>query len=99
MLTETYRLDVQYGTVLVAGGGLTHNLQSNYFRNGVYKFQDENWTNFNHLNQDSMNFDTNWDYISVVINPNNTDDIAFASSSKGGLMVVKDGVHVFRSLQ
>ncbi|MFT4600632.1 MAG: ligand-binding sensor domain-containing protein [Arenicella sp.] len=90
----TYRMDVQYGTVLIAGGGLTHNLQSNYYRNGVYQFKDESWTNFNHENQDSMAFDTNWDFISVVINPNNTDEVAFASSSKGGLMIVEDGVNV-----
>ena len=90
----TYRLDVQFGTVLVAGGGLTHNLQSNYFRNGVYKFQNESWTNFNYENQDSMAFDSNWDFISVVVNPNNTSELAFASSSKGGLMKVTDGVNI-----
>ena len=27
-----YRLDVQYGKLLVAGGGLTHNLHNNYFK-------------------------------------------------------------------
>lgn len=87
----SYRIDVQYGTVLVAGGGLTHNLQNNYFRNGVYRFENETWTNFNHKTQDTMNFNTGWDYISVVVNPNNTDEFAFGSSSEGGLMVVRDG--------
>jgi ligand-binding sensor domain-containing protein len=89
----TYRIDIQFGTVLVAGGGL-NNLQNNFSRNGVYKFKDEAWTNFNHENQDSMSFDTNWDFVSVVVNPNNTDDLAFASVSQGGLMVVKDGINV-----
>ncbi|MEO9533828.1 MAG: two-component regulator propeller domain-containing protein [Crocinitomicaceae bacterium] len=90
----SYRIDVQYGTVLVAGGGLTHNLQSNNFRNGVYKFEDEEWTNFNYETQDTMSFDRNWDFISVVVNPNNTDELAFGSSSEGGLMVVRDGGNV-----
>src|SRR5690606_34822269 len=65
----SYRIDIQYGTVLVAGGGLTHNLQSNYFRNGVYRFQDETWTNFNYTNQSLINNDENWDFISVAVNP------------------------------
>ncbi|MBD3636530.1 MAG: hypothetical protein HUJ25_04245 [Crocinitomicaceae bacterium] len=87
----SYRMDIQYGTLLVAGGGLTHNLQNNYFRNGIYKFEDETWTNFNDRTQDSIKYDEHWDFISVVVNPENTDELAFASSSLGGLMVVKDG--------
>jgi ligand-binding sensor domain-containing protein len=90
----SYRIDVQFGTVLVAGGGLTHNLQNNFFRNGVYKFQDETWTNYNSETQDSMDINTNWDFISVVVNPDNTNELAFGSSSQGGLMVVRDGSNV-----
>ncbi|UKN00144.1 hypothetical protein K6119_10400 [Paracrocinitomix mangrovi] len=87
----SYRIDIQYGNVLIAGGGLTHNLQNNYFRNGVYKFEDEEWINFNHKTQDSIKIDQDWDFISVAVNPLNTDEFAFASYSAGGLMVVKDG--------
>lgn len=90
----SYRIDVQFGTVLVAGGGLTHNLGSNNFRNGVYKFESEEWTNFNYETQDTMSFARNWDYISVVVNPFNTNELAFGSSSEGGLMVVRDGENV-----
>jgi len=86
-----YRLDIQYGTVLVAGGGLTHNLQPTYNVNGIYKFENESWTNFNYTNQDSMDINRNWDFIACVINPNNTDEFAFGSSSQGGLMMVRDG--------
>ncbi|MEX1001949.1 MAG: two-component regulator propeller domain-containing protein [Crocinitomicaceae bacterium] len=90
----SYRIDIQYGTVLVAGGGMTHNLQNNFFRNGVYRFKDEEWTNFNYQNQDSLDYDTFWDFISVVVNPDNTDEIAFGSSSEGGLVVIKDGINI-----
>lgn len=90
----SYRMDIQYGTLLVAGGGLTHNLQPNFFRNGVYKFQNETWTNFNDLTQDSIRYDEHWDFISVVVNPSNTDEFAMASRSLGGLMVVKDGENI-----
>lgn len=90
----SYRIDIQYGTVLVAGGGLTHNLQNNFFRNGVYRFKDETWTNFNYETQDSIDNATNWDFVSVVVNPNNTDELAFGSNSAGGLMIVKDGENI-----
>ena len=90
----SYRMDIQFGNVLVAGGGLTHNLGSNYFRNGVYKFENEEWTNFNYRTQSNMPFDSNWDFISAAINPFDTDEFAFGSSSEGGLMIVKDGENV-----
>lgn len=90
----SYRLDVQYGKVLVAGGGLTNNFQNNYFRNGVYLFENEEWTNFNHLNQDSIAFDKDWDFISVAINPSNTDEMAFSSFSEGGLKIIRDGLNI-----
>ena len=76
----------------MAGGGITHNTQNNNFRNGVYKFQNETWTNYNFENQDSMDYDTNWDFIAVAVNPDNTDELAFGSSSQGGLLVVRDGL-------
>ena len=87
----SYRIDIQYGTVLVAGGGLTHNLQNNFFRNGVYRLENEEWTNFNYQTLDSLDYDTFWDFISVVINPDNTNEMAFGSSSLGGLVMIKDG--------
>ena len=87
----SYRIDIQYGTVLIAGGGLTHNLVNNNFRHGVYKFKDETWTNFNSNTQDSITFNSHFDFVSVVVNPNNTDEMAFGSNSSGGLLVVRDG--------
>ncbi|MBK9192394.1 MAG: hypothetical protein IPM77_13305 [Crocinitomicaceae bacterium] len=86
-----YRLDIQYGKVLVAGGGLTHNQVNNYFRNGVYQLEDETWTNYNHETSDSIDYDKDWDFISVAINPNNTDQMAFGSASQGGLKYISNG--------
>jgi ligand-binding sensor domain-containing protein len=87
----SYRIDVQNSTVLVAGGGLTHNLQNNFFVNGVYKFQNEEWLNYNSISQDSMNTAKNWDFISIAVDPFNNDHLAFGSNSQGGLLIVKDG--------
>lgn len=89
-----YRLDIQYGKVLVAGGGLTHNLVNNYFRNGVYLFDNEQWTNFNFETQDSIYYDKDWDFVSVAINPNNTDQMAFGSASEGGLKLILNGTDI-----
>jgi ligand-binding sensor domain-containing protein len=87
----SYRMDIQYGKVVVAGGGLTQNLQNNYFRNGVYVFEDETWTNYNTNTDDLIENDLDWDFISAAVNQNNTDEFAFASFSQGGLKVVKEG--------
>ena len=90
----SYRMDMQFGTLLVAGGGLTHNLQNTWSRSGVYKFQNETWTNYNYVSQDSIKNDEHWDFISVAVNPDNTDELAFASSSLGGLMIIRDGERI-----
>lgn len=90
----SYRIDIQYGKVLVAGGGLTQNLQNNYFRNGVYMFKNEEWTNYNHMTDGSILFDKDWDFISVAVNQSNTDEYAFASFSQGGLKIVKNSTQI-----
>lgn len=90
----SYRIDIQYGKVLVAGGGLTQNFQNNYFRNGVYVFENEEWENFNYKTQENIKFDEDWDFISVAVNQNNTDEFAMGSFSNGGLKIVKDGAQI-----
>lgn len=86
-----YKIDIQYGKVLVAGGGISQNLVSNSFRNGVYLFEDETWTNFNYKTDPLIVDSLDRDFISVAINPNNTDEFAFSSFSRGGIKIVKDG--------
>jgi len=90
----SYRMDIQFGKVLVAGGGLTQNLQNNYFRNGVYLFEDEEWTNYNYATDDSIGYDLDWDFVCAAVNQGNTDEFAFSSFSQGGLKIVKDGVGI-----
>ncbi len=87
----SFRLDIQFGKVLIAGGGLTQNLQNIYSDNGVYLFENEEWTNFNYKNQEKIPVTQNWDFVSVAVNPNNTDEFAFGSFSEGGISVVRDG--------
>ena len=89
-----YRIDIQYGKVLVAGGGLSHNLLNNYFRNGVYLFEDETWVNFNYKTQTNIENDKDWDFVAVAVNPNNTNEFAFAGFAEGGIKIVKNGTTI-----
>lgn len=86
----TYRMDIQYGKVLVAGGGLTQNVQNVYSSNGIYMFEDEEWTNFNYKTNDSISLGPDFDFISVAVNQNNTSEYAYGSFSKDGLKVIKE---------
>lgn len=93
----SYRMDIQYGKVLVAGGGLTQNLQNNYFRNGVYLFEDEEWTNYNWRTDENIGYDLDWDFISAAVNQGNTNEFAFSSFSQGGLKIVKSRTSITES--
>ena len=86
----SYRMDIQYGKVLVAGGGLTQNLLNIFSVNGAYTFENEEWTNYNYRTQDLIDFTKDWDFISAAVNQSNTDEFAFSSQSKGGLKIVKE---------
>jgi len=86
----TYRMDIQYGKVLVAGGGLTQNVQNVYSSNGIYMFEDEEWTNFNYKTEESINLGPDFDFISVAVNQGNTSEFAYGSFSKDGLKVIKE---------
>ncbi len=85
-----YRMDLQRGKLLVAGGGLTHNLKNIWAQRGIYSFEDESWSNINSNSHPIGLPDTsNWDIIGVTINPKNLDQMAFSSYSRGGVKVVE----------
>lgn len=86
-----YRVDIQYGKMAVAGGALTGNFQNNYYRAGLYLFENETWNNINYNNDPGLDYNTTWDAISVSINPNNTSQLALGTYSNGGLKIIEDG--------
>ncbi len=86
-----YRVDIQYGKMVVASGAVTHNLLNNFMRNGIYVFESETWSNLNFNNDPLMDFYTSWDFISVSINPNNTEQVAIGTYSRGGLKIINKG--------
>ncbi len=90
----SYRIDIQYGKVLVAGGGVTQNLQNIYNQNGVYLFENETWRNYNRNTDEKITLGNDWDFVSVAVNQNNTDEFAFSSFSQGGIKIVSTGSEI-----
>lgn len=90
----SYRMDIQYGKVLIAGGGVTQNLQNIYNQNGVYLFENETWTNYNAKTDEKITSESDWDFVSVAVNQNNTDEFAFSSFSEGGIKIVSTGTDI-----
>lgn len=95
---RSYRMDIQYGKLVIAGGGLTQNLSNTYSTSGIYVFENETWTSFNWVNSEMISNDRDWDFISVAVNPSNTDEMAFGSLSLGGLKWVKNGDQISDTL-
>lgn len=94
-LDGSYRLDLQKGKLVVAGGGLTHNFQNNYSRRGIYVFDDETWTNINgETNPVELPDSSNWDIIAVSLNPKDISQFAFSSYSRGGLKLVNNDTEI-----
>lgn len=89
---KCYRVDIQYGKTVVTGGAVTQSLFNNYFRSGIYIFENEKWSAINYLTDTTgMSYNTTWDVISVSINPNNTSQVAIGTYSKGGLKIIENG--------
>ncbi len=89
---DYYSMAWESGKLAVAGGGLIGN-QASYNLAGLYLFEDENWSGINAFNQPQMSEDT-WDVISVSIDPNDTEHIAFGTYSLRPLFEVTNGTSV-----
>lgn len=88
-----YALDWGDGRLAVAGGQL-QGILPGYNRHGAYTFKDEEWTNFNPLNQPLMDAAGFWDIISVAVDPFNSDRVAFGTYSGLPLLLSEDGVNI-----
>lgn len=95
----SYRMDIQFGKLVVAGGGLTSNLVNTFSNSGIYIFEEEEWTSMNGITHpDNIVFTQDFDFVSAAVNPNNTNEFAFASNSKGGIKWVKEGTTIAEEL-
>lgn len=73
---------VRNGILYVASGSVTNSWSNTISKNGLYKFSDNEWTNYNPDNLPA--FDSLYDLITVAIDPK--DHSAWAGSFGGGLL-------------
>ena len=88
-----YRIAWGDGKLGVAGGQLSGKNPA-FQRHGGYTFKDEEWVNFNPINQEKLNPPGFWDMVSVAVDPKNSDRVAFGSYSEIPLILIEDGTSV-----
>lgn len=84
---EFYALDWQEGRLAVVGGGLS-SISPTFSGSGLYLFEDEKWSLRDRDNMSMWNGQLIWDFVSVALNPKNTDDIAVGTFSEIPLSVM-----------
>lgn len=87
---DFYKVKSIKGKVVVAGGGLDSKFMT-YNQSGVYTFEDETWELKNKSNMNLWSDKDIWDFVSVAINPKNTDQIAVGCYSPTPLSIIKNG--------
>ncbi|MGM0478251.1 MAG: hypothetical protein ACQERC_03430 [Bacteroidota bacterium] len=86
---DAYRAEWANGKLAVAGGGLNGTGPS-FSRRGGAMLEDGKWTSVMESNQPIIQGQDIWDYISVAINPSNTDEVAFGTFSEIPLIKVEN---------
>jgi hypothetical protein len=85
-----YRADWNNGKLAVVAGG--DNGTSPVFRKeGGYTMEDEKWVSVNPNNQPILQGKNIWDFISVSVNPSNTEEVAFGTYSELPLVIMNGG--------
>jgi len=75
-----YAMDCQANKLVVASGGL-FGVDPTYNDAGIYLFEDEQWKLYNHENMVKWNQNTVRDFLTVSINPTNTNQIGIGTVS------------------
>lgn len=85
-----YALDASSDVVYSAGGGLNSAGNNIWNASSGQRYSENAWTSFVFNNQEGFN-DTLYDMVDVTINPNNTDEVFFASHGRG-LVETNNGI-------
>ena len=90
----TGEMVVRDDVLWIASGSVTPNWTNTFTKNGLYRFAEQEWSNYNISNIAA--FDSLYDLVTVAIDP--ADNIAWAGSFGGGLLQLKPGtgVQVFK---
>jgi len=90
---EFYAMDWEDGTLAIAGGGLT-SIANTFSGSGVYRFKEESWNLYDRDNMTLWNNKPIWDFLSVSIDPKNSDRIAVGSYSEIPVSILAEGIQV-----
>lgn len=90
---DFYSMDWLDGKLLVAGGGLA-TAAPTFNPSGFYLFEAEKWSLFDRDNMTLWNNQNIWDFLSVSIDPTNTDRYAIGTYSEIPLSIVDNGAQV-----
>ena len=85
--TATGEMIFVNNTLYAAAGSVNENWQKQNNKNGLYKFSDGQWTNYN--NRQFAQFDSLPDIIAVAVDPR--DESVWAGSYGGGLLHITSG--------
>jgi hypothetical protein len=90
---EFYSMDWKDGKLAIAGGGLS-SMAATFSGSGVYLFEDEKWSSFDRDNMSMWNNQNIWDFLSVSIDPTNTNRLAVGTYSEIPISILENGVQV-----
>lgn len=85
-----YRADWNDGKLAISSGGVNGTSPA-FKQEGGYTRQDESWVSVNPYNQAILQGKNIWDFISVSINPSNSEEVAFGTYSELPLVIMKGG--------
>lgn len=92
-----YSMDWSRGKLVVACGGASGNTPT-YKNNGVYTFEDEEWSLYDDVNTNEWVPGRIWDYLDVAIDPNDKERFAVASWSYTPLTIIDEGAGTIDTL-
>jgi hypothetical protein len=90
---EFYALEWIDGKLALAGGGIS-SIANTFSSSGFYMFEDEQWTLYDRFNMNMWNNQPIWDFLSVAIDPTNTDRMAVSTYSNIPVSILEEGVQV-----
>jgi hypothetical protein len=88
-----YSMDWFDGKLAIAGGGLS-SVFATFNNAGMYVFEDEKWDLYDTENMTLWNGQNVWDFLSVSIDPTNSERMAVGSYSEIPLSIIDNGVQV-----
>ncbi|MEZ4936096.1 MAG: hypothetical protein R2799_00730 [Crocinitomicaceae bacterium] len=86
--TGSFKLDYAEGKIGVVGGYIDAIGGSSFNQSGVNLFEEESWINFHRDFTTAFDSDTVYDFTSIAINPDNTNQVFCGTASGGGMFEI-----------